>query len=324
MRRVLLAAGVSLLAVGAAQAQVTEEDLLNDQASTADVLTNGMGRDLQRYSPLDILNKENVQNLMPAWAFSFGGEKQRGQETQPLVYDGIMYVTGSYSRLYAIDIKTGEEIWQYDARLPEGILPCCDVINRGAAIYGDKIYFGTLDATHRGARPQDRRRGLARPDRRLQGGILHHRGAADREGAGDHRQLRRRVRRRRRGAGARRRDRRRRLDPAGDRGAHGHLQGRALDHDRDRERDLARRHVEDRRRRDLARRLLRRRDRHPDLRRGPTGARGTATCAAPARRSRATRATTSTPRRGSASIPRTARSSGTSRPPRARAGTSTA
>ena len=147
MRRVLLAAGVSLLAVGAAQAQVTEEDLLNDQASTADVLTNGMGRDLQRYSPLDILNKENVQNLMPAWAFSFGGEKQRGQETQPLVHDGIMYVTASYSRLYAIDLKTGEEIWQYDARLPEGILPCCDVINRGAAIFGDKIYFGTLDAT---------------------------------------------------------------------------------------------------------------------------------------------------------------------------------
>ena len=147
MRRVLLAAGVSLFAVGAAQAAVTEEDLLNDQASTEDVLTNGMGRDLQRYSPLDILNKENVKNLLPAWAFSFGGEKQRGQETQPLVYDGIMYVTGSYSRLYAIDIKTGEEIWQYDARLPEGILPCCDVINRGEAIYGDRIYFGTLDAT---------------------------------------------------------------------------------------------------------------------------------------------------------------------------------
>lgn len=57
-----------------------------------------------------------------------------------------MYITGSYSRLYAIDVKTGQELWQYDARLPEGILPCCDVVNRGAAIYGDKIYFGTLDA----------------------------------------------------------------------------------------------------------------------------------------------------------------------------------
>ncbi|AUH64971.1 PQQ-dependent methanol/ethanol family dehydrogenase [Paracoccus zhejiangensis] len=129
-----------------ALAQVTEEDLAKDQSVTETVLTNGMGRDLQRFSPLDKINKENVKQLVPAWAFSMGGEKQRGQETQPLIYDGVMYVTGSYSRLYAIDVKTGEELWQYDARLPEGILPCCDVINRGAAIYGDKIYFGTLDA----------------------------------------------------------------------------------------------------------------------------------------------------------------------------------
>ena len=146
-RFLMTAAMVSLLAgAGSATAQVTEEDLANDQASTSDVLTNGMGRHLQRYSPLDILNKDNVKNLQPAWAFSLGGEKQRGQETQPLVHDGIMYITGSYSRLYAIDLKTGSELWQYDARLPEGILPCCDVINRGAAIYGDKIIFGTLDA----------------------------------------------------------------------------------------------------------------------------------------------------------------------------------
>lgn len=77
---------------------------------------------------------------------SLGGEKMRGQELQPLVKDGVMYVTGSYSRIWAIDIKTGHEIWQYDARLPEGILPCCDVVNRGAALIGDKVIFGTLDA----------------------------------------------------------------------------------------------------------------------------------------------------------------------------------
>ncbi|CAN0596256.1 unnamed protein product, partial [Laminaria digitata] len=57
-----------------------------------------------------------------------------------------MYITGSYSRIYAIDLMTGKELWQYDARLPEGILPCCDVVNRGAAIYGDMVIFGTLDA----------------------------------------------------------------------------------------------------------------------------------------------------------------------------------
>ncbi len=146
MNRFIMAAAASIVATGAAYAEVTEDDLANDQTITTQVVTNGMGRHLQRYSPLDMLNKDNVKNLLPAWAFSLGGEKQRGQETQPLIYDGMMYITGSYSRLYAIDLETGKEVWQYDARLPEGILPCCDVVNRGAAIYGDKVIFGTLDA----------------------------------------------------------------------------------------------------------------------------------------------------------------------------------
>jgi alcohol dehydrogenase (cytochrome c) len=127
-------------------AGVTDEDLANDQKTTSNIVTNGMGRNAQRFSPLDKINRDTVKRLVPAWSFSFGGEKQRGQETQPLVYDGIMYVTGSYSRMWAVDVKTGQELWQYDARLPEGILPCCDVVNRGAAIYGDLVYFGTLDA----------------------------------------------------------------------------------------------------------------------------------------------------------------------------------
>lgn len=147
MRNLLAVTVASVIAMAASPSQaVTDADLANDTESVGDVLTNGMGRHLQRFSPLETLNKDNVQNLVPAWAFSLGGEKQRGQETQPLIHDGVMYITGSYSRMYAIDAKTGEELWQYDARLPEGILPCCDVVNRGAAIYGDKIYFGTLDA----------------------------------------------------------------------------------------------------------------------------------------------------------------------------------
>ncbi len=146
MNRFLAAATAMLLCAGAAQAQVTDEDIANDATTVDDVVTNGMGRALQRYSPLDTLTRENIQYLVPAWAFSLGGEKQRGQETQPLISDGVMYITGSYSRLYALDAHTGEEIWQYDARLPEGILPCCDVVNRGPALYGDKVYFGTLDA----------------------------------------------------------------------------------------------------------------------------------------------------------------------------------
>ena len=129
-----------------ALADVKIEDIVNDAATTNDVVSNGLGPQGQRYSTLEAINKDNVANLVPAWAMSLGGEKMRGQETQPLVRDGVMYITGSYSRMWAIDVKTGHEIWQYDHRLPEGILPCCDVINRGAAIYGDKVIFGTLDA----------------------------------------------------------------------------------------------------------------------------------------------------------------------------------
>jgi len=127
-------------------AQVTDAMIENDAASTGDVLTSGLGTQGQRFSTLTKVNTKNVVNLVPAWSFSFGGEKQRGQEAQPLVYNGRMFVTGSYSRLFAIDVKTGAKLWQYDHRLPEGIMPCCDVVNRGAALYGNLVIFGTLDA----------------------------------------------------------------------------------------------------------------------------------------------------------------------------------
>ena len=143
-----LAFAIGLAAVGdpASAAGVTEQDILNDATTTHQVVTYGMGPKAQRYSPLDLVNRETVRKLVPVWSFSFGGEKQRGQESQAVVHDGVVFVTGSYSRVFAIDARTGDEKWQYDARLPEGILPCCDVINRGVALYEDMVYFGTLDA----------------------------------------------------------------------------------------------------------------------------------------------------------------------------------
>ena len=123
-----------------------DADLMNDATTPGDVLTYGMGSKGQRFSPMTKINAGNVARMVPAFSASLGGEKQRGQESQPIVYDGMIYVTGSYSRLFAFDARTGEEKWQYDARLPDGIMPCCDVVNRGAAIYGDKIIFSTLDA----------------------------------------------------------------------------------------------------------------------------------------------------------------------------------
>ena len=125
---------------------VKYKDIVNDAKTVDDVVSYGLGQKGQRYSPLDQINKKTIKDLVPVWNFSFGGEKQRGQEAQPLVKDGVMYVTASYSRIYAIDTKTGDELWQYEARLPSAILPCCDVINRGAALYEDLVFFGTLDA----------------------------------------------------------------------------------------------------------------------------------------------------------------------------------
>ncbi len=125
---------------------VTDKDILNDAITTEDVLSYGLGTQGQRFSPLDQINADTIKHLVPAWSFSYGGEKQRGQEAQPVVRDGKIFVTASYSRLFAIDARTGKELWEYNHRLPDGILPCCDVINRGAVLYDNLVIFGTLDA----------------------------------------------------------------------------------------------------------------------------------------------------------------------------------
>ena len=148
MRKTLLSAMVATaLAIPAvASANVTDAMIQNDAKSTGDVLSWGIGTEGQRYSPLKDINVSNVGKLVPAWSFSFGGEKQRGQESQPLIHNGKMFVTGSYSRIYALDASTGEKLWKYEHRLPEGIMPCCDVVNRGAALYDNLVIFSTLDA----------------------------------------------------------------------------------------------------------------------------------------------------------------------------------
>nr|WP_114649499.1 methanol/ethanol family PQQ-dependent dehydrogenase [Pseudothauera hydrothermalis] len=143
---VIAAAVMALGSVQVLAKEVTDADILNDATITTQVVTHGLGTKGQRFSPLTQINRHTVKDLVPVWSFSFGGEKQRGQQSQPLVHDGKMYVTASYSRIFALDVKTGEKLWKYEHRLPEGIMPCCDVINRGAALYGNLVIFGTLDA----------------------------------------------------------------------------------------------------------------------------------------------------------------------------------
>ena len=135
-----------MMAAAQAGAQVTNDMITKDAATTNDVLSSGLGTHGQRYSPLTDVNAKSISKLVPVWSMSFGGEKQRGQQSQPLVNNGKMFVTASYSRIYAVDTKTGKKLWKYEHRLPEGIMPCCDVINRGAALYDNLVIFGTLDA----------------------------------------------------------------------------------------------------------------------------------------------------------------------------------
>jgi alcohol dehydrogenase (cytochrome c) len=147
MRMKLLATLMACgFATGAVQAVVTQQMIDNDATDTKEVLSWGMGTQGQRFSPLKQVNTQSVKRLVPAWSFSFGGEKQRGQESQPVIHNGKMFVTGSYSRIFALDIKTGVKLWKYEHRLPEGIMPCCDVINRGAALFDNLVIFMTLDA----------------------------------------------------------------------------------------------------------------------------------------------------------------------------------
>ncbi|MFM7002020.1 MAG: PQQ-dependent methanol/ethanol family dehydrogenase [Limnohabitans sp.] len=135
-----------MMAAAQVGAQVTNDMIAKDAATTNDVLSWGLGTQGQRYSPLTDVNAKSIGKLTPVWSMSFGGEKQRGQESQPLVHNGKMFVTASYSRIFALDAKTGKKLWKYEHRLPEGIMPCCDVINRGAALYDNLVIFGTLDA----------------------------------------------------------------------------------------------------------------------------------------------------------------------------------
>ncbi|HKY90677.1 MAG TPA: PQQ-dependent dehydrogenase, methanol/ethanol family [Nevskiaceae bacterium] len=106
-----------------------------------------VGRDYgdQRFSPLDKINDGNVSKLGLAWTYKV--DVDRGAEATPLVVDGVMYTTGAYSILYALDAKTGALLWKYDPEVPRAKSgnACCDVVNRGVAIAGGKVFLNAFD-----------------------------------------------------------------------------------------------------------------------------------------------------------------------------------
>ncbi|MXW54810.1 MAG: PQQ-dependent dehydrogenase, methanol/ethanol family [Gammaproteobacteria bacterium] len=108
-------------------------------------LSHGRTYDEQRFSPLDSINEENIEQLSLAWWRNTGSK--RGLEATPIVVDGFMFTTGAWSTVHAFDAKTGESIWDYDPGVPKswGQYACCDVVNRGAAVWKGRVYVGTLD-----------------------------------------------------------------------------------------------------------------------------------------------------------------------------------
>jgi len=119
--------------------------ITNADSEPGNWLSHGRTYSEQRYSPLDQINTQNVKDLGLAWFFDKA--ERRGIEATPLVIDGRMYTTSAWSVVYALDAKTGKELWTYDPEVPKsrGSVACCDVVNRGVAAWGDKIYVGTID-----------------------------------------------------------------------------------------------------------------------------------------------------------------------------------
>lgn len=108
-------------------------------------LSNGRSYAEQRFSPLTEINTDNVKNLGVAWEYRT--YSVRALEGSPIVAGGVMYITAAWSKLWALDAKTGKELWAYDPQVPGawGRYACCDVPNRGVAVWKGAVYLGTLD-----------------------------------------------------------------------------------------------------------------------------------------------------------------------------------
>src|SRR5262245_50493050 len=108
-------------------------------------LAHGRTYDEQRFSPLHEIDRSNVARLGLAWSFNTG--VGRGHEATPIVVDGVMYVSLPWSVVVALDARTGSLLWRHDPEVPRPWArnACCDVVNRGVAVWKGRVYVGTLD-----------------------------------------------------------------------------------------------------------------------------------------------------------------------------------
>jgi quinohemoprotein ethanol dehydrogenase len=126
-------------------AKVDDARLVAAAEHPSEWITHGGTYAEQRYSPLARIHAGNVGELGLAWYLDLG--TKRGLEATPIVVDGVIYATGTWSVVFAVDARTGELLWSHDPQVPRqvGRLACCDVVNRGVAVYEGRVYSATLD-----------------------------------------------------------------------------------------------------------------------------------------------------------------------------------
>ena len=147
---------LALLFVLAGTAILSAQQVTPPAPVTAQEIAEGLPRDgsrwitfggsytNQRHSPLTQITPANVKGLVPQWTFQTG--TLGNFETTPLLRDNILYVTGPQNVAWALDARTGRQIWRYRRELPPDLTACCGLVNRGFAMLGDKLFMVTLDA----------------------------------------------------------------------------------------------------------------------------------------------------------------------------------
>src|SRR5918996_6495467 len=146
MRALLLVVlcSVTLAAQQSGGPVVTYQDILAGLKDPTKWLTSSGTYEGHRHSPLTQITPENVSQLTAQWTFQTGllGSFQ----ATPIVIDNVIYITGFNNNAWAIDARSGRQIWRYRRNLPDDLIACCGPVNRGFGVLGDRLYMSTLDA----------------------------------------------------------------------------------------------------------------------------------------------------------------------------------
>ena len=130
----------------ASESEVVDDARLRGaDADVGEWLTTGRTYSEQRYSPLDQISADNVRRMREVWSFETG--LGRGHEATPIVHAGVLFITGSWSVVFAVDARSGKQLWKWDPEVDKLVAKkaCCDVVNRGVALYKGRVYVGVLD-----------------------------------------------------------------------------------------------------------------------------------------------------------------------------------